>query len=55
MPRVLSTPSGNNPHIHATEPNYLWAEAGTNFRVDNGDDPYVPNEDQNLSFISRPS
>jgi phosphatidylinositol-3-phosphatase len=45
---VLSTPSGNNPHIHPSEPNYLWAEAGTNFRVDNDDDPYVPNEDQNL-------
>jgi phosphatidylinositol-3-phosphatase len=45
---VLSTPSGNNPHIHPSEPNYLWSEAGTNFRVDNDDDPYVPNEDQNL-------
>jgi phosphatidylinositol-3-phosphatase len=45
---VLSTPSGNNPHIHPSEPNYLWAEAGTNFRVDNDDDPYVPNEGQNL-------
>ena len=45
---VLSTPSGNNPHIHPSEPNYLWAEAGTNFRVDNDDDPYVPNEAQNL-------
>jgi hypothetical protein len=22
---VLATPSGNNPHIHPSEPNYLWA------------------------------
>ena len=26
---VLSTPNGNNPHIHPSEPNYIWAEAGT--------------------------
>jgi len=24
---VLATPSGNNPHIHPSEPNYIWAEA----------------------------
>src|SRR5215469_16089485 len=23
---VLATPSGNNPHIHPSEPNYIWAE-----------------------------
>src|SRR4029077_19989850 len=23
---VLATPNGNNPHIHPSEPNYLWAE-----------------------------
>ena len=28
---VLATASGNNPHIHPSEPNYIWAEAGTNF------------------------
>ena len=39
---VLSTPSGNNPHIHPSEPNYLWAEAGTNFGVNNDNDPYSP-------------
>jgi phosphatidylinositol-3-phosphatase len=38
---VLATPSGNNPHIHPSEPNYLWAEAGTNFGILNDDDPYV--------------
>ena len=37
---VLATPSGNNPHIHPSEPNYLWAEAGTNFSVLNDNDPY---------------
>lgn len=39
---VLATPSGNNPHIHPSEPNYLWAEAGTNFGVANDNDPYAP-------------
>ena len=38
---VLATPSGNNPHIHPSEPNYLWAEAGTNFGVLNDNDPYA--------------
>jgi phosphatidylinositol-3-phosphatase len=26
--------------IHPSEPNYIWAEAGTNFGVKNDDDPY---------------
>lgn len=38
---VLATPSGNNLHIHPSEPNYLWAEAGTNFGVLNDNDPYA--------------
>ena len=37
---VLATPDGNNPHIHPSEPNYIWAEAGTNFGVLNDNDPY---------------
>ena len=37
---ALATPGGNNPHIHPSEPNYLWAEAGTNFSVFNDNDPY---------------
>jgi len=37
---VLATASGNNPHIHPSEPNYLWAEAGTNFGVLDDNDPY---------------
>jgi len=39
---VLATASGNNPHIHPSEPNYLWAEAGTNFGVFNDADPFTP-------------
>jgi hypothetical protein len=39
---VLATPGGNNPHIHPSEPSYLWAEAGTNFGVLNDNDPYSP-------------
>jgi phosphatidylinositol-3-phosphatase len=38
---VLATPSGSNPHIHPSEPNYLWAEAGTNFGVLNDNDPFA--------------
>jgi len=56
---VLATPSGTNPHIHPSEPNYLWAEAGTNFGVLNDNDPFrVPggtnqNTDQHLvSFLT---
>jgi hypothetical protein len=26
--------------VHPSEPNYIWAEAGTNFGVSNDDDPY---------------
>ncbi len=39
---VLATPSGNNPHIHPSEPNYFWAEGGTNYGVFNDNDPYAP-------------
>src|SRR6202035_2537011 len=44
---VLATPSGNNPDIHPSEPNYLWAEAGTNFTIGNDADPFVPNGSTN--------
>jgi phosphatidylinositol-3-phosphatase len=40
---VLATPGGNNPHIHPSEPNYLWAEDGTNFGVANDNDPFAAN------------
>ena len=37
---VLATQSGNNPHIHPSEPNYLWQEAESNLGVLNDNDPY---------------
>jgi hypothetical protein len=46
---VLATASGNNPHIHPSEPNYLWAEAGTNFGVLNDNDPYTGGTNQNTN------
>src|SRR5215475_14248048 len=53
---VLATASGNNPHIHPSEPNYIWAEAGTNFGVLNDRDPYAvngtnQNTDQHLTGL----
>lgn len=39
----LATPSGSNPHIHPSEPSYIWAEAGTNFGVANDNTPYGTN------------
>jgi hypothetical protein len=39
---VLATPSGDNPHIHPSEPNYIWTEGGTNYGVLNDNDPYSP-------------
>jgi hypothetical protein len=56
---VLATASGNNPHIHPSEPNYLWAEAGTNFGVFNDSDPFSPqsgtgaiqNQDNQLHLV----
>src|SRR5260370_15685645 len=38
---VLATPSGNNPSIHPSEPNYIWSEAGTNFGIFTDNDPYA--------------
>jgi hypothetical protein len=54
---VLATPGGNNPHVHPSEPNYIWAEAGTNFGVLNDNDPFSPkgptnqDTDQHLSSL----
>src|SRR5580704_1113910 len=39
---ALATADGSNPHIHPSEPNYIWAEAGDNFGVQNDNDPYSP-------------
>jgi hypothetical protein len=53
---VLATESGNNPHIHPSEPNYIWAEAGTNFNVFSDNDPYslngATNQDSSLHLSS---
>ena len=48
---VLATSSGNNLHIHPSEPNYIWAEAGTNFGVLNDNDPFASSPtNQNTSM-----
>ncbi len=44
---VLATPTGSNPHIHPSEPNYIWAEGGDNFGVFNDDDPFADNPPNN--------
>ena len=53
---VLATPNGNNPHIHPSEPNYLWAEAGANFGVFNDNDPFSAkgptNQDTPLHLVT---
>lgn len=46
---VLATADGNNAHIHPSEPNYLWAEAGTNFGILNDADPF-PNNNHDTSL-----
>lgn len=38
---ALATPSGSNPSIHPSEPNYLWEEAGSNLGIFDDNDPYV--------------
>src|ERR1700751_1749445 len=43
---VLATASGANPHIHPSEPNYIWQEAGTNFGVASDADPYTGGTNQ---------
>ena len=39
MHNMLSTPSGNNPGIHPSEPSYIWMEGGTHYGVLNDNDP----------------
>ena len=46
---VLATPAGANPHIHPSEPSYIWAEAGTNFGVLNDNDPYTGGTNQSTN------
>ena len=49
---VLATASGNNAHIHPSEPNYLWAEAGTNFGILNDNDPFPSNNHDTSAHLS---
>ncbi len=49
---ALATPSGNNPHIHPSEPNYFWAEAGTNFNIFNDDDPFAQDGGPTENFVN---
>lgn len=37
---VLATPSGANPSIHPSEPNYVWMECGNNLSKADDNDPY---------------
>lgn len=37
---ALATASGKGPHIHPSEPNYIWAEAGSNLGVASDRDPF---------------
>lgn len=39
---ALATANGDNTHVHPSEPNYIWAEAGSNLGVFNDNDPYSP-------------
>jgi hypothetical protein len=38
---VLATASGNNAHIHPSEPNYIWQENGSNLGIFDDNDPYA--------------
>jgi hypothetical protein len=46
---VLATANGANPHIHPSEPNYIWAEAGSNFGVLSDADPYTGGTNQSTT------
>jgi len=47
---VLATPSGNNPVIHPSEPNYIWSEAGDNLGVLSDSEPFgSPGTNQNTT------
>jgi hypothetical protein len=51
---VLATASGANPHIHPSEPNYIWQEGGTNFGVLSDADPYTggTNQETTAHFVT---
>jgi hypothetical protein len=49
---VLATAGGNNPHIHPSEPNYIWAEAGTNYEIFSDPDPFAPQGGPAVNAVS---
>lgn len=49
---VLASDDPNGPHIHPSEPQYLWAEAGTNFGIFNDADPYPANVQSTTQHLS---
>lgn len=51
----LATPSGANPGIHPSEPNYIWQEGGSNFGVTNDADPYKDTSDAGGNVFDLPS
>jgi hypothetical protein len=54
---VLATPSGSNPSIHPSEPNYVWMENGSNESKLDDNDPYGSTDsvDQIFNFIATTS
>ncbi len=52
---VLATPSGSNPSIHPSEPNYIWQEGGSNFGVTGDPDPYKDTTDVLGNVFSQPN
>src|SRR6516165_6413435 len=52
---VLATPSGMNPSIHPSEPNYIWQEGGSNFGVTGDADPYFDTTDPGGNVFDLPN
>ena len=44
---ALATASGVNPHIHPSEPNYIWSEAGSNLGILDDNDPFAATKPSN--------
>jgi phosphatidylinositol-3-phosphatase len=42
----------NPPHLHPSEPNYLWLEAGTNFGILNDGEPRVNHQSTGLHLVT---
>lgn len=51
----LATPSGANPSIHPSEPNYIWTEGGSNYGVANDSDPYKDTKDPMGNVFAEPN